>query len=83
MIRRSLAAFAAVALMATPALAAHCPQDAAAIDHALEARADMPDAEKEQIRALRDEGMQLHEAGNHRESEAKLAEAMRMLLNAE
>lgn len=81
MIRRSLSAFAALALLATPALAAHCPRDAAAIDHALEARADVPD--REQIQALRDEGMQLHEAGNHREAEAKLAEAMRMLLNAE
>ncbi|HEX2255326.1 MAG TPA: hypothetical protein VHG92_01265 [Afifellaceae bacterium] len=69
--------------MATPALAAHCPQDAAAIDNALEARADMPEDQKNQVQALRDEGMQLHEAGNHRESEAKLAEAMRILLNAE
>lgn len=83
MIRRSLSAFAALALMATPALAAHCPQDAAAIDHALEARADMPQDQKDQVQALRDEGMQLHEAGNHRESEAKLAEGMRILLMAE
>ena len=32
--------------------------------------------------ALRDEGMALHEAGNHADSEAKLADAMRRLLLA-
>lgn len=81
MIRTSFAAFAALALMATPALAAHCPADAAAIDHSLANRADVPD--HEQIQSLRDDGMRLHEAGNHSEAEAKLAEAMRMLLMAE
>lgn len=83
MIRTSLAAFAALALLATPGLAAYCPQNAAAIDHALEARADLPDAERAEIQALRDQGMEQHEAGDHRASEATLAEAMRRLLMAE
>lgn len=83
MMRKTLTAFAALALFATPALAAHCPQDAAAIDHALQARADMPEAEKAEIQALRDQGMQQHEAGDHRASEATLADAMRRLLMAE
>jgi hypothetical protein len=83
MMRKTLSAFAVLALFATPALAAHCPQDAAAIEHALEARADMSEAEKAEITALKDQGMEQHEAGNHRESEALLADAMRRLLMAE
>jgi hypothetical protein len=83
MIRTSLAAIAALALFATPGLAAYCPQNAAAIDHALEARADLPEAERAEIQALRDQGMEQHEAGDHRASEATLAEAMRRLLMAE
>jgi hypothetical protein len=84
MIRTSLSAFAALALLATPGLAAHCPQDAAAIEHALEARGDaVPEDLKTQVEELKDRGMELHNAGDHRASEATLAEAMRMLLNAE
>lgn len=83
MMRTTLSAFAVLALFASPALAAHCPQDAAAIEHALEARADMPQEKKDEIEALKDRGMELHEAGNHRESEAVLAHAMRELLMAE
>ena len=82
MIRNTLAAFAALALMATPALAAHCPLDAAAIDNALP-NSSLSDEEKAEVEALKDQGMEQHEAGNHRESEALLAEAMRKLLNAE
>ena len=83
MIRTSLSALAVLALLAMPAVAAYCPMNAAAIDHALAARADLPEAEKAEIQALRDQGMQQHEAGDHRASEATLAEAMRRLLMAE
>ena len=83
MIRTILSALAVIALLASPAMAAHCPMDAEAIDHALAARADLPEAEKAEIQALRDQGMQQHEAGDHRASEATLAEAMRRLLLAE
>jgi len=38
---------------------------------------------KAEVMALKDEGMALHAAGNHAESEVKLAEAMRKLLTAE
>lgn len=82
MIRKTLTAFAALALMATPALAAHCPQDAAAIEAALP-NSSLSDAEKAEVEALKEQGMELHAAGNHRESEAVLADAMRRLLNAE
>ncbi len=75
--------FCAVSLvLATSAFAAHCPMDAAAIDAYL-ARAEVSDPLKTQVNALKDEGMVLHAEGKHRESEAKLAEAMRMLLNGQ
>lgn len=63
-----------------PALAMHCPMDAKAIDQALP-RSTLSDSEKETVQSLRDEGMELHEAGDHHASEAKLAEAMRILLS--
>lgn len=78
---RLLAAVAVVALFATPAMAAHCPQDAAAIEHALPL-SNLSDDEKAEIEALKERGMELHEAGNHSESEAILADAMRRLLLA-
>lgn len=62
-----------------PALAAHCPKDAKAIDASLD-RSTLGKDEQAQIKALRDEGMTLHNAGDHRAAEGKLAEAMRMLL---
>ena len=82
MIRNTLSAFAVLALMATPALAAHCPADAAAIEHAL-ASSSLSDAEKAEVEALKTQGMEQHAAGNHREAEALLADAMRRLLMAE
>lgn len=82
MIRNSLSAFAVLAVMATPALAAHCPLDAAAIEQALP-NSSLSEEEKAEVTRLKEEGMALHNAGNHRESEALLAEAMRMLLTAE
>jgi hypothetical protein len=82
MVRITLSALAALALLATPALAAHCPQDAEAIEHAL-TTTSLSDEEKADVEALKTQGMEQHEAGNHRESEALLAEAMRKLLLAE
>ena len=82
MVRNTLSALAALALLATPALAAHCPQDAEAIEHAL-TTTSLSDEEKAEVEALKTQGMEQHEAGNHRESEALLAEAMRKLLMAE
>ena len=77
---RILTAAAALALLAGSALASHCPKDAAAIEAALP-KSTLPDAEKAEISALKDQGMQQHQAGDHRASEATLADAMRRLLN--
>lgn len=82
MIRTTLSALALLAFASTPALANHCPQDAAAIDHALSV-SSLSDGDKAEIQSLRDQGMAAHEAGNHAESEALLADAMRRRLLAQ
>jgi len=81
MLRSTLTAIAITALTAVPALASHCPKDAAAINAALE-KVTVGDDVKVQIIELRDSGMAAHEAGNHAEAEEQLAEAMRLLLNS-
>ncbi|WP_432697915.1 hypothetical protein ACQUQP_06110 [Marinobacterium sp. YM272] len=62
-------------------MASHCPMDAKAIEAGL-ANMEVSDDTRSQVMALKDEGMAAHNAGNHSEAERKLAEAMRMLLNA-
>lgn len=79
---RLMTAAAAAFLFASPAFASHCPKDAAAIDAAL-AKMSISDTLKAEVVALKEQGMALHAAGNHRESEAILADAMRRLLTAE
>lgn len=72
----------AATLVSGSALAGHCPKDAAAIDAALENMSVSEDV-RVQVVTLRDQGMALHEQGNHAESEATMAEAMRILLMAQ
>ena len=81
MTRILTAATAAFFLLAAPALAAHCPADAKAIEAGL-SKTTLGDAEKAEISAMKDEGMNLHGAKDHRGSEKVLADAMRQLLNA-
>jgi hypothetical protein len=81
MLRTTLAAISIVAFTSIPALASHCPADAAAITAALE-NVTVSDEMQAQVIELRDTGMAAHEAGNHDEAEATLAEAMRLLLNS-
>jgi hypothetical protein len=81
MMRIAAAAVAALFLTTASALASHCPQDAAAIDAAL-TKVEISDEARAEVVSLRDQGMELHEAGNHEESERVLAEAMRKLLTA-
>ncbi|MDX1593293.1 MAG: hypothetical protein R3298_03525 [Gammaproteobacteria bacterium] len=79
MIRKSLLTILLTLGLAGVALAGHCPKDAAAITAGLE-NSGADDATKAKVAALRDEGMELHNAGNHGASEDKMAEAMRLLL---
>ncbi len=67
-------------VFAMPAVAGHCPKDVKAIDNAL-GKVNLSSEQKAQVQSLRDEGQALHTSGNHGDSEKKLAEAMRVLLN--
>ena len=81
MLLRLVLALAFVGMLSAPALAFHCPLDVAAIDNAL-AKMTLDDQTRADVKALRDEGLALHEAGNHKDSVNKLAEAMRILLSS-
>ena len=81
MLLRSMLALAIVGMFTTPALAFHCPADASAIDGAM-SKMQLDDAARATVQSLRDEGMALHGAGQHKDAVGKLAEAMRVLLNA-
>ena len=63
-----------------PVYAFHCPADVKAIDNALP-KAKLSAQEKAEVKKLRDKGEALHNAGTHKESVDKLAEAMRIILN--
>jgi len=81
MFLRSIMALTIVGMLTTPALAFHCPADAAVIDGAM-SRMTLDDATRAAVQSLRDEGMALHGSGQHKDAVGKLAEAMRMLLSA-
>lgn len=79
MLKRTMLTAAMLTLMAGPALAFHCPKDAAAIDHGL-ANMTVSDDVKSQVTALRDKGLEQHKAGDHQAATGELAEGMRVLL---
>ena len=64
--------------LAGPALAFQCPADMAAIDQALQT-AQITDEQKAQVMQLREEGEQLHSAGQHQQSVDALAQAKEIL----
>jgi hypothetical protein len=80
MLRIVAIAVATICLTSFSALASQCPSMAAAIDAKL-ASGSVPDDVKAKVVDLRDKGMAAHEAGNHAESEALLAEAQALLPN--
>lgn len=82
MFRKALLATAMTLALATPAYAGHCPADAAAIDAAL-ANMSLSDETKAKVEELRNSGMSMHDAGDHRGAEGTLAEAMRTLLTSD
>ncbi len=75
-IRPTLAA--ALILLATPALANQCPGLIAEIDAAI-TEADLTDEQRAEVEALRDEGADLHAAGDHDASVEVLNEALALL----
>jgi hypothetical protein len=68
-----------LALSAVSVMAAHCVKDAEAIDAAL-VRMELSVDQRSQVIILKDEGLALHNNGDHRGAEHKLAEGMRVLL---
>ena len=69
-----------VALMlATPALAHTCPALMAAIDAKLATNPKLTPEQAAEVEKLREEGEDLHDAGNHDQSEAALRQAMKIL----
>ena len=76
---RILSAIAlAISLVATPALAFHCPADMAKIDAAMKT-ASLSDADKAKVMELRATGEALHKEGKHQESVDTLGQALKIL----
>ena len=80
MLKRSLLAAALVVAFSTPAFAFHCPLDGKAIDAGL-AATNLPADLVAEIEALRDMGLEQHNAGDHESGQTTMAEGMRLLLN--
>jgi hypothetical protein len=78
MIRKTLFAATALALLAGPAFAFQCPADMAKIDAAPRTAMLTPEA-KAEVEALRAQGEEQHNAGDHDASVATLATAMQIL----
>ena len=79
MFKRSLLAAAVVVAFASPAFAFYCPLNSKAIGEANMSHLSAADQTK--VQALNDEGMALHDAGDHKGAVTKLAEAMRILVS--
>ncbi len=60
-------------------LAMHCPEDMARIDSILQSSPPSDPVVLEQVKALREEGEALHNAGRHSESVKVLGKALQML----
>jgi len=71
--KQALIALVVIFGFAAPALASHCPKDAAKIEQALASNAN-PEA-----KALLDQGKALHSSGKHAESIEALHKAMEIL----
>jgi len=78
MFRFMIPAAAAFALMASPALAGHCPVDVKKIDEAMQS-ADLSAADMAKVKSLRDAGEAAHNSGQHGESLKALHEALKIL----
>lgn len=70
---------AGLALAATPAFAFQCPGMMTEIDAAMAEASGLSEDQKMQVQTLRDEGEELHAAGEHDQSIEKLNEAKEIL----
>lgn len=65
--------------LSTGAWAFHCPADMAKVDEALAKNPELTSEQMAEVKSLRAEGEQLHNAGKHQESVDTLAKAMEIL----
>ena len=79
MIKRIAWAAALSLAFAAPALANSCPKHMAAIDEALAKSPQLSEADLAEVKRLRAEGEELHNAGKHPESEEALHKAEELL----
>ncbi len=73
------AALAVSLLTAGGAMAAQCPVNVKAIDAAMATNMQLSSAQKDEAKALRDQGEALHKAGKHTESMAALTKAKEII----
>ncbi len=78
-IRSVVLATAALALQATVAVAGQCPLDMKKIDAALAAGPQLSEAQMAEVKALRQQGQEQHESGQHRQSVETLKKAKDIL----
>ena len=76
---RRLMMFVAAAVISTPLFAMHCPADMAKIDAQLKSNPPSDPAVLQNVQSLREQGEELHEAGNHAESVEVLGRALKLL----
>ncbi|MFQ5932870.1 MAG: hypothetical protein ACE5MM_10725 [Nitrospiraceae bacterium] len=76
---RTIAAAAVLTLVATPALAFHCPSHMKAIDDALAENPPLTAEQKAWVEELRAAGEALHNGGQHYAAVAALHRAMDIL----
>lgn len=76
---RRVMLFVAAAVISTPLFAMHCPADMAKIDKRLESNPPSDPAVLQSVQSLREQGAELHEAGNHAESVKVLDRALKLL----
>ena len=78
-IRSVVLAAAALALQATVAVAGQCPLDMKKIDAALAASPQLSAAQLAEVKALREQGQEQHESGQHSQSVETLKKAKDIL----
>jgi hypothetical protein len=76
--KRTILVLATLLMTLGPAVASQCPQQMAKVDEALKT-AQLSDADRAKVAELRASGETLHNEGKHAESEAALAEALKLL----
>ena len=79
MMKRILMAAGLSVVLASPALAFHCPKDMADIDAALAQNPALSAEQLAEVTKRRAEGEALHKAGKHQESVDTLAKAKEIL----